>query len=252
MFEFITRKLDRRRLWTALKDYPEYAPPHRGSTYLKRAQAEENFDFFMSQRATRLAYLEKFLARFSVPLKLEPEGLPPLDAWMLRYGGFLVPPIGYEAIGSLERYDPAWTAAYAGMNIIHDVSVFAGEYIVKFNPHARWALFVGDGKRGAHEMMGYYHPCIFGIHPHHPGFNDIYPLYVADEIFDCCRGSRRRHEGSYDPSRGKEDWYRYWGDENELVRRLKYWADPEAPPPMPFSQIMLRREAEGAGGWRHS
>jgi hypothetical protein len=239
MFEFITRKLDRRRLWTALKDYPEYAPPHRGKAKLKRAQAEENFDFFMSQRATRLAYLEEFLAGFSVPLKLEPEGLPPLDAWMLRYGGFLIPPRGFEPIGSLERYDPAWTGAHAGMNIIHDVSVFVGEYIVKFNPQARWALFVGDGTRSAREMMGYYHPCLFGIHPHHPRFNDTYPLYVAYEIFRCCEGSESRHDGTYMPSKGKADFYRKWGDENELVRRVKFWADPEAPPPAPSSLEFL-------------
>lgn len=240
MFKFITQKFDRRRLWAALSDYPEYAPPHRGKASLKRAQAEENFDFFMSQRAARLAYLEKFLAGFSVPLRLEPEGLPPLDAWMLRYGGFLIPPRGYDAIDALECYDPAWTGAYAGIDIIHDVSVFTGEYIIKFNHHARWALFVGDGKRRAWDMMGYYHPCIFGIHPHHPGFNDIYPLYTADEIFDCCRGSRDRHEGSYRPNRREEDFFRQWGDENEFVRRIKYWADSEAPPPIPYSQLELR------------
>ena len=46
MFEFITRKLDMRRLWAALKYYPEYAPPHRRKQSLKRVEAQENFDFF--------------------------------------------------------------------------------------------------------------------------------------------------------------------------------------------------------------
>jgi hypothetical protein len=239
MLEFITRELDRRKLWARLRDYPEYAPPFRGKK-LKRAQAEANFEFFMSQRTGRIAYLAKLLAQFSIQLQLAPEGLPPLDVWLLRYGGFLIPPRHCDTIYSLGYYEPAWTGLYAGMNVIHDFSVFAGEYIIKFNPDARWGLFVGDGKRGARDMMGYYHPCIFGVHPHHPGFSDIYPLYMASEVFNCCDGSRSRHEGQWLPGRRQEDFFRKWGDDNEFVRRMKFWADPNAPPPIPYSHLELR------------
>ncbi|QGM97487.1 hypothetical protein [Methylocystis parvus] len=239
MFGFVTRYRDKRRLQEALRDYPEYAPPFRGKAKLKRAQAEANFEFFMSQRSKRLECLGRFLLGFAVSLELTPEGLPLLDAWLLRYGGYLIPP-GGDAIDALERYDPPWTSAFAGMNIVHDVSVFAGEYIIRHNPNARWGLFVGDGIRGARDMMGYYHPCLFRIHPHHRGYSDTYPLYIADEIFMCCEGSRRRLEGRWLPCSRPEDFFRQWGDDNEFVRRVSYWADPDAEPPTPYSQLVLR------------
>jgi hypothetical protein len=238
VFGFITRKLDRRKVWEALRDYPEYAPPFRGER-LKRAQADANFDFFMSQRKVRLEYLETFLSKFSVPLRLDLECLPPLDAWLLRYGGHLLPR-GGVIIDALEVYDPAWTSDLAGLNIVHDVSVFAGEYIVKYNRNARWSLFIGDGKRGARDMMGYYHPCLFGIHCHHPGYSDVYPLYIGELILHCCMGSRWRHEGPWLPCNSPEDFFRQWGDDNEFTRRVKYWADADADPPTPYSHLALR------------
>lgn len=239
MFGFVTRELDKRDLRRALRDYPEYVPPFRGKVRLKRAQVGANFEFFIEQRKARLEYLEKFLNGFDVPLRLAPEGLPSLDAWLLRYGGHLVPR-GGDAIDALEAYVPPWTGVFVGMNIVHDVSVFAGDYIVKFNHHARWGLFVGDGNPAARDMMGYYHACLFDIHPHHSDYSAVHPLYIAEQILHCCDGSRRRHEGTWLPCNRPEDFFRQWGDDNEFVRRVKYWADPDAPPPVPFSQLTLR------------
>lgn len=239
MFGFISRGLDRSALRRALHDYPNYTPPFSGKAKLKRTQANANFAFFLEQRGARLEYLEKFLAKFAVSLRLAPEALPPLDNWLLRYGGHLAPQ-GGSTVDALEEYDPPWTGVFAGMNVVHDVSIFTGEYITKFNRNARWGLFVGDGKPGARDMMGYYHPCIFGIHSHHPEYNEVYPLYVAEQILHCCDGSRRRHEGTWLPCNRPEDFFRQWGDDNEFTRRLKHWADPDAPPPSPYTHVILR------------
>ncbi|QGM97486.1 hypothetical protein [Methylocystis parvus] len=238
MFGFVTRYRDKRRLQETLRDYPEYTSPFRGGK-LKRAQAEANFEFFMDQRNTRLAHFKRFLAGFGVDVRLEREALPPLDVWLLRYGGYFVPQV-QDIIYAFEYYDSAWTGDLAGLNIVHDVSVFAGEYIVRHNHNARWGLFVGDGIRGARDMMGYYHPCLFRIHPHHRGYSDTYQLYLGEQIFHCCEGSRRRLEGRWLPCSRPEDFFRQWGDDNEFVRRVSYWADPDAEPPTPYSQLVLR------------
>lgn len=239
MFEFITRKLDRRKLWGCLRDYPEYAPPFRGKRKLKRVQAEANFEFFMSQRETRLASLKDFLARFDVDMRLQREALPAIDKWLLRYGGHLLPGRG-RSVSALEEFEPPYTGEVAGMNIVNDISIFAGEYIIKHNPSAKWGLFIGDGTRRSREYMGYYHPGLFGVHAHQPGHCAKYPLYLREEVFDCCRGSRRRLQGRWLPGKSKEVFFRKWGDDNEFVRRLEYWADETADPPTPFSQLTLR------------
>lgn len=234
MFEFITRKRDMRRLSAALEGYPEYAPPCPGGR-LERKEAEANFEFFMAQRTQRLEHLKNFLAGFSVDLQFSPEGLSALDAWLLRYGGHLIPK-GGDVIWALEHYDPAWTGEYAGMNIVNDVGIYAGEYIARHNKNARWGLWLGDGKPGARDMMGYLHPCIFGLE--HALISDKYPLHIVFKIFDCCEGSRRRHDGKYFPCNRPEDFFRLWGDENELVRRVRLWSNPDAPKPIPYSQLV--------------
>lgn len=234
MFEFLSRRNDKKRLWKALSSYPEYAPPFPGWR-LKRKEAEANFEFFMSQRALRLEHLKNFLAGFSVDLQFSSEGLAALDGWLLRYGGHLLVKYG-DVIWALEHYDPAWNGIYAGMNIVNDVGIFAGEYVVRRNKNARWGLWVGDGTSRSREMVGYHHPCIFGLE--HALISDKYPLHIAYKMFQCCEGSQRRHEGTYFPSNRHEDFFRQWGDENELVRRVTLWSNPDAPPPIPYSLLV--------------
>ena len=233
IFGFVVRKLDKRRLWDALREYPEYTPPFRGES-IKRRHAEQNFQFFMDQRATRLDYLRRFLSSFRVDLALEQESLPPIDRWLLRYGGYLLPERGV-AITAFEEFEPRFINEFAGLNIVNDISIFAGEYVVKYNPTTKWGLFTGDGMRRSREFLGYYQPCIYGVHPHQPGYRAEYPLNIRDEIFQCCTSSEQRLSGRCLPSNRDEEFFRQWGDDNEFVRRLKYWARESADPPTPFS-----------------
>ncbi|MGK3796867.1 hypothetical protein, partial [Enterococcus faecium] len=78
-----------------------------------------------------------YLAPFSVELRLEADALPALGRWLYRYGGHLDPG-GAEVLSALSHYDPAWVGEYRGLNVINDIAIFAGDYIVAKNQNTRW------------------------------------------------------------------------------------------------------------------
>ena len=72
--------IDRRKVWSTLSDYPIYSPPfHDSEMVLSKKEIGANYDYFLEQKAARLDYLAKYLARFSIELRLAPETLPALD-----------------------------------------------------------------------------------------------------------------------------------------------------------------------------
>jgi hypothetical protein len=94
MFSWLKREpkqlIERRQvLSAALIDYPLYQPPHRqGPNSLRQianqseedyfrqtrefvARSDQNFLYFMDQRATRLAALQGFLSKFGVSASLD-------------------------------------------------------------------------------------------------------------------------------------------------------------------------------------
>ena len=90
-----------------MRHYPVYSPPFHGSELvLAKREIKANFDYFLEQKAARLEYLAKYMAQFSVDLRLEPDTLSALDGWLYRYGGHLIPS-GGEVIGALADYEPA-------------------------------------------------------------------------------------------------------------------------------------------------
>src|SRR6201995_2396114 len=156
---------DRRKVWRSLPDYPVYAPPFRyeQNKIPSREQIEQNYQYFLQHKADRLKYLAGYLASFSVPLTLEPATLPLIGRWLYRYGGHLDPG-GGDVVFVLGHYNPPWTGEYHGLNVMNDLSIFAGDYIVSRNKETRWDAWFGDGTRYAYEMMGCGQPCIFGSH----------------------------------------------------------------------------------------
>jgi len=150
--------IDRLKVRRRLRDYPIYTPPFaRSEPSLSRKEMDANYNYFLEHKAARLEYLAKYLDTFSVQLRFEPETLLTLERWLYRYGGHLVPArSGQVALSNdpriasaLFNYEPTWVGQYHGLNIINDIAIFAGEYIVSKNDDARWGMWHGWRKAGS-------------------------------------------------------------------------------------------------------
>jgi hypothetical protein len=231
--------IDRRRVWKTLPDYPVYSPPFsygRGWSYGKgwkipsREQIKKNYEYFLQHKAVRLKHLADYLAPFSVELRLEADALPALGRWLYRYGGHLHPG-GAEVISALSHYDPAWVGEYRGLNVINDIAIFAGDYIVSNNKNTRWDAWYGDGKKYSYEMGGVGQPCVFGLkHLEYVGYQGHHS--TLEEIGDCCGAVRERWRHGARPGQP-------WDKPGEFERMLNYLGDADAPEPIPFSQQVM-------------
>lgn len=228
---FVRRILDRRKVWDTLPEYPVYSAPFSygkvWKTIPSRNQIEQNYKYFLLQKADRLKHLAAYLARFSVELRLELGALPALGRWLYRYGGHLVPD-GGDVIFALARYEPAWVGEYHGLNIVNDVATFAGDYIVSKNKGARWDVWYGDGTKLSNEMEGFGMPCIFGLN--HFGYRGHFS--ILREMHRCCAIVRYRSKHGNVPAPP-------WDKPGEFERLLNHLGDANAPDPIPFSQLNM-------------
>ncbi|WP_156967749.1 hypothetical protein [Methylosinus sp. PW1] len=132
-----------RKKWLrrALRDYPLYDPPHKvEERLLSREQAAENFDYFMSVRHERVAYFREWLRRyFCVSIWPDEKGVRALNRWGNKFAGLLVlvGPDGYPT-GSYYTYDPPWTGENTGYNVIFDMGITTGEFIIGNCPNLHW------------------------------------------------------------------------------------------------------------------
>jgi hypothetical protein len=222
---FISKIVDHRRIWKTLLDYPVYSPPfHDSEAVLAKREIKANYNYFLQQKARRSEYLTSYLQSFSVDLSLSPEALPVLDGWLYRYGGHLIPD-GGGLIGAMQDYEPAWTGKYHSVNIVHDISIFAGDYIVSKNHNVRWDVNFGDGTRRDYEELGFGQPSLVGLC--HAGCDDgNYSIFHG--VYAFCDAARwRLKEGNWLPTMFKP---------GEFAKRLEYLANPNPPPVIPFSQ----------------
>lgn len=135
--------LRRRWLRRALRDYPLYDPPHKvEERLLSKEKAAENFDYFMRVRQQRLAYLQNWLRQhFGVTLTPDRAGVRALNRWGNKYAGLLLiaGPDGHPD-DSYFTYDPPWTGENAGCNVLFDMGIALGEFIIVNCPKLHWAL----------------------------------------------------------------------------------------------------------------
>jgi len=132
-----------RQLWLrrALRDYPLYDPPHKvEERLLSREQAVENFDYFMRVRAERVAYFRSWLYRnFWVTVGPDENGVRALNEWGNRFAGLL---LTTGADGRVARsyftYDPPWTGQGAGYNVLFDMGITLGEFLIANCPRFHW------------------------------------------------------------------------------------------------------------------
>jgi hypothetical protein len=174
-----------RRVRRALTGYPVYRPPHEGIEMLMSdADADANFDDFMSQRAARVEGLRHFLAPFGVSLGFSEAAKSSLDAWLAEYGAFLYV---REKGSSYDSRLPAWEGARLGLNVIHDLAVFLGDFAVQESPALRWEMY-RDVPTGLQAQMETFQKPVIAGFPNNPRWR-FYPL---TEVHGICHALRER------------------------------------------------------------
>jgi hypothetical protein len=158
-----------------LRGYPLYDVPHKQSERtMTEAQAQENFSYFMSVRLRRLAYFSGWLKdNFAINATLDGEGLMAVSNWADYYGGGLIQYEGHVTLEVWENYQPIWDAAYAGLNVIVDIGIFQGEYLIAKRPKLYWEIY--RGRQVEPTTFGSIHfmkPCLGGF----PRFWNGFPL----------------------------------------------------------------------------
>jgi hypothetical protein len=135
--------LRKRRLERALRGYPLYDPPHKvEERLLSQEKAAENFEYFMRVREQRLAFFRDWLRRhFGVTLTADERGVRALNRWGNKYAGLLqvTGPDGHPT-SSYFTYEPAWTGEYAGLNVLFDMGIALGEFIIANCPKLHWEV----------------------------------------------------------------------------------------------------------------
>jgi len=134
-----------REFWLrrALRGYPLYDPPHKlEERLLSEELAADNFAYFMRVRLHRMAYFQDWLRRyFLVTLTPDIEGVHAFNRWGNKYAGLLlnVGPTG-RPTGSYFTYEPVWTGNEAGCNVLFDIGITLGEFLIANNPKLHWDL----------------------------------------------------------------------------------------------------------------
>ncbi|MGQ0682916.1 hypothetical protein [Bradyrhizobium sp.] len=132
------------RVGRAIRDYPLYDVPNKQEERtLDEARVQENFDYFMQVRFDRLAFLQGWLREnFGVRLPLNGDGLLALTAWINAYGGGLIGDFPRIAI-IFASYQPIWVGEYIGCNVMVDIGIFLGEYLIAKRPQLHWEIYRG-------------------------------------------------------------------------------------------------------------
>jgi hypothetical protein len=128
----------------AIRDYPLYDVPNKQEERtLDEVRVNENFAYFMSIRLDRLAFFQNWLRQwFAVTASPNGDGLLALNEWINAYGGGL---IGDEFNRAMvfAGYHPAWVGQCAGYNVMVDIGIFIGEYLITKRPQLYWQIYRG-------------------------------------------------------------------------------------------------------------
>jgi hypothetical protein len=123
----------------ALVGYTLYDTPHKRVEHaLSQRQKQDNFDYFIRVRLSRLKFFQAWLHdNFKINASLDGSGIVAINAWIGSYGGGL---IGDEphTMRIFETYHPLWVGEYAGYNVMVDIAIFPRR--VPDSPSATTAL----------------------------------------------------------------------------------------------------------------
>jgi Ferredoxin-like domain in Api92-like protein len=179
--------LAKARIGRALRRYPVYRPPHDGIEMLMpEPEASANFDYFIAQRANRIDALRVLLASFDVPVEFSEAAKSALDAWLGRYGAFLY--VREKGSSYLSRL-PAWDGARLGLNVIHDLAVFLGDFAIHESPNLRWEMHIDVPTGLRNDIDNFQKPVVAGF----PGN----PSWRFDPLADVHRICHALRETTY-------------------------------------------------------
>jgi hypothetical protein len=150
----------------AIVGYPLYDPPHKKrETTLEEQLIRDNFNYFMQVRLERLAFFQEWLRRhFGTTASIEGDGVRALNDWVNGYGGALIGDDIASSQSSFETYTPDWEGTNAGLNVIIDIAIFIGEYLISKRPRLHWEIYRGPHP-GSGEKSGSnkFRPCVGGF-----------------------------------------------------------------------------------------
>jgi hypothetical protein len=177
MFRWLQREpkelIERRQaLSPALVDYPLYQPPYRQGAFLRRrpdqteedfarysheyaARSQQNFLYFMDQRATRLVALQAFLGRFGVSASLDDAGLASVSAWFPDNDFALANFRDESVVQAFYQLQTPWIEELRSLNVIFDLGIFLGESLIQTQPRLYWKYIPGVSDHGESVSTGY-------------------------------------------------------------------------------------------------
>jgi hypothetical protein len=174
---------DAARIRREMCGYPSYRPPFaKEAGQLTIEEGEQNFAYFLAHKYDRLGSLKQLLATFGVSLSFDDAGIREVGAWFHRFGGHLIHPDRYQSAIAYRSFVLEWTGAHRGLNVIWDLGIFAGEFIIRLNPACEWTLDDGDGSQSSPESY---------LRPHlriarRPGICDVLAI-----PFETARAKRK-------------------------------------------------------------
>jgi hypothetical protein len=193
----------------AIRAYPVYDVPNKQEERtLDESRVQQNFAYFMKMRLARLAFFQNWLRQwFGVRATVNGDGLLALNAWINAYGGGLIGD-QFNTQTIFETYHPAWVGEYAGYNVMVDIGIFIGEYLIAKRPQLHWKIYRGhlddDGeltgpnlkrpqlggfpRQGGDDVLGLGHGSVAGARArshvgHRPALGD------PDGLIKLCRAS---------------------------------------------------------------
>jgi hypothetical protein len=197
-------------LMRALQNYPLYDPPHKiEERLMPREQAFENFLYFMDVRKQRVEHFRTWLRqRFWTPVQANERGVKALNSWAVRYSAFLLPahPNGI----SYFSYNPPWMGDCAGCNVLFDMGISLGEFLIANCPNLRWDMNSISASRpkesnALRELVGtsFQRPEITGFDNPVWGKAPLHDVYVSARRMDMLSTANGRQKYRLLPRRFK-------------------------------------------------
>ena len=155
----------------AVRGYPLYDVPHkRAERTMTESEAQENFDYFMNVRLARLAHFVNWMdEHFSIRPTIDGDGLTAVSNWADEFGGGLIR--RNDALNTWATYEPIWNDSDAGFNVMIDIGIFQGEYLIARRPRLGWEIYRGrEIEPATFESIAFLKPCLGGFSRFWNGF----------------------------------------------------------------------------------
>jgi hypothetical protein len=110
----------------------------------------------MTARLQRLSFFQNWLSDwYGVKAPLNGDGILAIEKWADRYAGGLITNVE-ESSKVFTIYQPNWMGENRGYNVLVDIAIFVGEFLISRRPHLLWTLLTDDkgGLADSEEGMG--------------------------------------------------------------------------------------------------